>query len=239
MINQIIQTLSTRPQLLPVYGAKLWLDGNDVNGNNTNPADNTAISSWVDKMIANNAIQATGVNQPLFKTNIQNSKPGILFNGTTTQLVGNLISSNPVSTIFVVSKANISINSCLFFGSGSMNANGMGIVITASATKHFGIIFSGVHFKDDGLPNTNAHRFTATWDGTTSVFYVDSVSQAIDSGTIAPNTPTTAYMLGADGPRNANFFLNGYVFEVVYFDFVLSAGQMTAMNTYLSNKWGI
>src|SRR5204863_3227753 len=50
-------------------GLVLWLDGSDPAATGTPPANNTAISSWVDKSSnANNATQGTGANQPVFNT---------------------------------------------------------------------------------------------------------------------------------------------------------------------------
>ena len=66
----------------------LWLAADDADGANSGTlANSDALAAWRDKSgAARDYSQATAANQPLFKTNIQNGLPGILFDGTNDQL---------------------------------------------------------------------------------------------------------------------------------------------------------
>ena len=63
----------------------LWLDATDINGdgNADSISDGTALASWVDKSNACHFshIKGTGANQPLYKTAIFGTKPGVRFDG--------------------------------------------------------------------------------------------------------------------------------------------------------------
>ena len=222
----------------PVPGYLLWNDANDVNGNNTNPANSTALSTWVDKSVGNNALQSTGADQPLFKTNIQNGKPGVLFNGSTTLMVGNVVSSNLIHTMFVAgsSLANAAYN---FFSNGDTQTNGFAIGAYNPGTKEDGLRYFGAPGdKYDGPITVAPCRMTGSWDGTTSAFYLNGTSQSITNATAAPVTPTLYYVLGNVFLNNGSK-LNGYIFEVIYYPFLLSTAQRQDVDSYLSVKWSI
>lgn len=56
----------------------LHLEADDLSLSN-----DAAVTSWSDQSTqGNNAAQATGTNQPVYKTNIQNGLPAVLFDGT-------------------------------------------------------------------------------------------------------------------------------------------------------------
>ena len=63
----------------------LWLDATDINGdgNTDSISDGTALASWVDKSNAPtiSVAQATSASQPLYKTGIFGTKPGVRFDG--------------------------------------------------------------------------------------------------------------------------------------------------------------
>jgi hypothetical protein len=66
-------------------GAKVWLKADAI----TPVSDGTALSSWPDSSSSgNNAVQATGADQPLYKTAVQNGLPIVRFNGTTDLMTG-------------------------------------------------------------------------------------------------------------------------------------------------------
>ncbi|MFL2928624.1 MAG: hypothetical protein ACJZ72_08585 [Opitutales bacterium] len=63
----------------------LWLDATDIDGdgNTDSISDGTALASWVDKSNAPaiSVAQATSASQPLYKTGIFGTKPGVRFDG--------------------------------------------------------------------------------------------------------------------------------------------------------------
>ncbi len=82
-----------------ITGLKLWLKADAITGLN----DGDAISSWVDSSgLSNNATQATGTKQPLYKTNIINGQPVVRFDGTDDFL--GFTSVTTIRTMFFVVK---------------------------------------------------------------------------------------------------------------------------------------
>lgn len=88
-----------------ISGLRIWLDAGA--GVTTNGAGN--VSQWSDQSgKANHATQGTGSAQPLFVTNVLNSRPVIRFDGTNDQLVlANYTATNTFS-VYVVARAALS-----------------------------------------------------------------------------------------------------------------------------------
>src|SRR5204863_7884544 len=67
-----------------IGGLVLWLDGADPSANGVLPSNGTGLQTWVDKSTQGNDFsQATSALRPTFQTNIINSRPAILTNGST------------------------------------------------------------------------------------------------------------------------------------------------------------
>lgn len=221
-----------------VGGYLLWLDAQNVNGNNTNPANNTAISSWVDRATGNNALQATGGNQPTFKTNIQNGRPGVFFNGSTTSMSGNVITSNLTHTMIVCgyTLANAAYS---FLINGDSQTDGYGMGYYNPGTKQNGLRYFGAPGdKYSGVATLVPYIATGGWDGSTSFYYVNNTQETLTNATAAPITPTSDYIIG-NVVLNNNTKLNGYIFEILFYPTALNSVQILSNVSYLRAKWGI
>src|SRR3990167_214787 len=77
---------AVQPDFKPtdISGLQLWLSADNVDGsNNSTLSDGNAVATWTDLSgNGNHATQATGANQPLFKTGIVNGKPVVRFDGS-------------------------------------------------------------------------------------------------------------------------------------------------------------
>lgn len=92
-----------------ISGLQLWLDGNDVNGNNANPSTGTALSSWKDK--STNAItftQSTTANKPTFVSGVLNGCGGVQFSAGNCNYVSAAVTNSiqtwaSGATVFIMS----------------------------------------------------------------------------------------------------------------------------------------
>ena len=85
-------------------GLKLWLDGNNINGDNTADTltDNSAVTQWIDQSgNTNNAGQGTANAKPTYVANALNGMGGVRF--TAAQSL-NITSSNDFVTVIAVMK---------------------------------------------------------------------------------------------------------------------------------------
>ena len=67
-----------------VPGLVLWLDGTDLDGDGStdSTANSSPLSSWTDKSVSGITVSQSGSNnQPLYKTSVFGTKPGIRFDG--------------------------------------------------------------------------------------------------------------------------------------------------------------
>lgn len=99
----VIYTGSTPFVPTDIAGLKLWIDANTLA-----LSDNDPVATWTDLSgNGNDADQATSGNRPLYKTNIQNGKPIIRFDGTDDFLeIANtsIVGGEAGMTVFIVVK---------------------------------------------------------------------------------------------------------------------------------------
>lgn len=81
-----------------IDGLALWLDAAAITG----LSDNDAVTTWNDSSSANSAGQATAGKKPTYKTNIQNGKPVVRFDGSTDFMSLATYVDAGNSTLFVV-----------------------------------------------------------------------------------------------------------------------------------------
>lgn len=227
-----------------VGGLVLWLDATDPAGNGTQPANLSSVSTWVDKSGSGNTLtQATGANQPTYRTNSLNSKPTVRFNSLTTFMQKTSASSlGTQATVFVVGKTNGNGSNRGTFFDYSTNAGtntGLNILNEAAPT-----IISG--FYDGALKQAISAVITLPYtavlyaynDGSNGFVFSNGTQIAtVAVGNIAgsPNVYTIGVLFGPV----ANYYLNGDIAEIVAYNGNISAAQKLLVNRYLGNKWGI
>jgi hypothetical protein len=227
-----------------IGGLRLWLDATDPAANGTQPANNSAVSTWVDKSTGgNNVTQGTGANQPTYKTVILNSKPVVRFNGSTTLLqkasgtdLGDQI------TVFVVGTTNgNSIHRGTFFDYTDGAATNTGTNIVQTDATHL-----TYRTFDGALKDATWTGFTEPFtgviygynDGSNNFIYINGTQQGTAvCGNISGNP--TYYTIGSLLNGVGGWYLDGDVAEVLVYNSALSSAKRTLINRYLGNKWGI
>jgi hypothetical protein len=216
-----------------ISGLTLWLKADSLG-----LSDGTAVSTWTDSSgTGNNATQATGVNQPIFKTNIVNGKPTVRFDGSNDSLT---FSSSPADTsVFVVASLGVAPASqtayapFTVFGTGTPLA---GIDLTCRLTgTNWGVYVGSDLSSGEDLVNGTFNIIEATTSGAGTVIYRNGVQKAT-SGSRSNGDGSTAQIASQTGSSR---WFNGDIAEILIYDSVLSQIDRTNVEKYLSAKYAI
>jgi hypothetical protein len=209
-------------------GCQLWLDANDPNGNSTLPANNTVITSWIDKSGLGNNL--TGSNSPRwFQT------PSRMSNASSAFFSGPGPTSYNMTAFFVYFDANV--NTCapvytandpastdvtgLFpncSGTTFLQTSGGWATQTATITKNTSNLLS-IHYSSASNTNNALVYFNGTLNFTASS---------------SPFT-RTSFTLG----RRVNEIMTGNYYEVLFYNTFLSTTDRQTVEGYLAWKWGL
>ena len=203
----------------------LWLDASDTS---TITEVGNAVSQWDDKSgNGYHLTQATAAAQPKSGTATINSLNVIEYDGADTQTMGNTAVdlSGTTKTLFIVTEIAASET---FYALIGHLANGTGYA----------------------LAGDNSANQISTWTSTT--IHVDGVVLSVptrnDFYTALGNSPALVRLVGTPDEPDLHIgypiiqYRLGYgtkVAELIVVDGTLTAGEITATEQYLANKWGI
>lgn len=225
------------------YSPLVWLKSDSIVA-----SDGDAIAAWNSISPGSiNLAQADADKKPLYKTNILNGLPALLFDGSNDGLTSALdLSAYDKATIFLICTAAHSattINMIMELGT-SLFSIYRDVDDTVHSLHSQGANYS--NFKNV-VPLTDAPKIiTTTHDYSLStneaVVWVNGVSNLAGSGCNPNNNCTGNFAsntlsLGSRG-NGASLPLSGYIFEVlIYPGVVMSAADRLIVENYLYNKW--
>jgi hypothetical protein len=226
-----------------VIGTVLWLKANAGTSTTT---DGAAISQWNDQsIVGNNALQATGTNQPIYRnnnTNNVNFNPSVYFDGTNDfmNLTGSLLPiGNSARTIFSTIKPLTASTAC-FVGWGTPSpGQASGFFNTGTQ-----LILSGnnVDYQSNTFPSiVGSVSLASAVKNTTDNAQIYLNSRQVFSGahnagaTPAWNTTSTNAFVG----QFSSSYFNGNLPEVIIYDSALTSSQVLQIETYEAVKYGI
>lgn len=224
-----IFSLTQVPNTIP--SCVLWLDANDPAGNHTQPANNSALSTWVDKSgTGNHATQATGSMQPLFKTNSQAGLPAIRFDGVNDWMACAKTLTVADHDIFMVQKILTGADKrSLYWYNGSNTGFYFNNDSTTADFPTPTLILSDLAASTDFYIAEHQRLSNA------AALFKNSSSQA--SGTCNASNLVAYLTIAADYTGGAPG--NNDICEILVYRRQLSAAERTKMYGYLKNKWGI
>ncbi len=210
-----------------------WASDINNDGGATNPSDDTALASWSDLSVSNEPmLQASGSEQPLFKTNILNGLPSVRFDGID-DFMQATVASLPAGeyTLFVVS--NTSGNGVIY-SDGDAYVTSMTYLINAGSRK---ILNGGHDFVSDGAASGVAEYVMASRDGTTTTMSVNGTPVSLTGATTAFSDPSAHSYLSSwkDGGEN---FCTGDIFLILLYDNNISDDDKTLLNNYIATLYG-
>lgn len=223
---------------------EMWFDASKLSLNNNDPVANFTDFSGN----GNNATQAMGSKQPLFKsiTVNMNYKPSLYFDGTDDLLLTTAISNMNTSTqsVFVVVDMNSTASSVMLrsaYSSGAGTAN------------ESGYLWANYHTSTDlafQLRNLDGSNITQTfpmpagrvftemiWNGSTSVdFYERGNLITSIAGSDANPTGNLGFSIGGNFLQPKPYF-RGWISEIIVFSKALNTAERRIVEAYLGAKY--
>jgi len=255
----------TWPSAVPVLdiaGCQLWLDAADAStifdattGGSLVAADG-GVARWEDKSgNARHVTQSTAGNRPTRKTNQQNGRDTLLFDGSNDSLVGgDYLDGNTGSvTAFCVLKRNGVNATHEIIGKGT-DSGGWLFRFEGGNKLNLSAWSDNTFANSTSVSSTN--QFTATsYALAFFTFNAGSLGQAAfrrngssfaanssQTGTGAVTPPNTSdnFQIGTQFYQGVDYFLfNGYIAEIIIYNSALSDADRSAVESYLISKWGI
>lgn len=215
-----------------IAGLQLWLDASQITGLN----DGDAVATWNDASgNANNATQGTAAARPLYKVNIKNGKPALLFDGVDDGFALTTGLNLSAYTVFVVWAQSDAVNGSVSFIKSGDNYNyhylnpayvahqpGSGPTMTTYATATAAGAWA----------MTEAYR-----SGTTLYIGKNGTFDAGQASSI--NWATDAIGAPYNFPSGAAFNMEGYIAEMLIYNAGLSTGDRQLVEAYLTAKYGL
>jgi len=247
------------PEIIRGMQLKLAADDLQYQGSVT-IANNDTVATWrsQNKPLTITAevlfSQTTVGSRPIYQTNIQNSLPGVFFNGTSNVMTSNasmmsLLGAN-ARTVFVVCRptavpivgAGSTWNRPQIYGN-SGQFNGMSVSPSGAAN-----IITAWDY-DSTTPGIN-NRSVATIAiaPNTTILLTHKHEKGVTSLSLNQGTPVTTSVLrdclansilqlGSNGAGSG--FYQGYIFEILMYSRVLTIPETLLIESYLKTKWNI
>lgn len=213
----------------------VWLDNQETD---FIKSGSQRVSQWTDKSGLNNHYtQGTGSLQPLFVANGINGQNGVYFsNSADNYLERNLGTSYPqpftIITVWNVDNTSTGVNPIaydnmpsvglrvvLYWASNQIAVAGSTFVNAYAKTRPFSLIQNMVEYNG----------------ANTRVYENGTLKNTVSAGTSA----LSSFRLGHANVVGANNRLAGYVCEKIVYSRTLTSGEMSQLNTYLNNKYGL
>lgn len=239
-----------------ISGLQLWLDASDPNGNGTVPTNGATLSSWRDKSGFNRhtsiSSSGSGFTSPAYYSNQINGKSVIRFTRTSRTVGAGYLSAldiraitNPNITILTVYKQGTHQEDQAVWGCDDGNWDRF-FFSTRTATPQNGSVSigpGGVTTVDiAGAGQLGALQcLTAVYSkagGTNgSAIYLNGnrIAGFTDNTTMGTDA-LASIRIGLDGDDN---YFNGDIAEMIVYNRVLTACEITQVNRYLNQKYGV
>ncbi len=249
-LPQIVTASSSAPfSPSDISGLTLWLDASDINtlwqdtaATSAVTTDSQLVARWDDKSgNSANVTCGTPADQPTYKTGIQNSLPSLLFDGTNYLDSVATFNGYPITIIAVVKN-------------GSTSGTARGIAATYRSGGVGGIRYymnstntiTG-YIADTGTSVTKQNTAVTIASDTTLIAGTQTDSgnlYTLVNGTSQTSPHTLANISGniRIGGYNAGSLatlLDGFMCELVFYNSLLSSGDVTSVTDYLNSKWGV
>lgn len=223
----------------------IWLDGNDIFGDGTKPSNGASVSSWVDKSgKKNNFSQSTGGIQPTYTLNSRGILGAVNFNGSSQYMrclnsSDNIFSNNGDITVFSVClTTNASTNHII--AKGSFPSGGWAAYCNPSGYFSF-VATNVVQLEDSSTTFTpNSYQiYNATFNSSAGSAAFSKNGGAVSTVTGATGSVGNSQTITLGTDNALARFWSGPLGEVIVYSRALTATEVTLINRYLQNKWGL
>lgn len=236
-----------------IAGCKLWLDAADTSTISLSGSD---VTQWNDKSgNGYNFTQGTSAYRPTSGTRTQNGKNVIDFDGTknlqttAAKSAFNFL-NNTTATIFRVLQQDTTSGIQFLMGNNSGSNSNIGIFYFTTSTNDQLSCGAGTGSTVYTIQKTfsTAARYDAIKSDPANATAANRIKVSTNGGAFVGSntgtqTPTGSdsdinFILGNDG-AGGSIPMNGYFAEIIIYNSILSADDITAVQDYLAAKWGI
>lgn len=236
-------------------GLTLWLETTSVNSfKNEFQEEGSKPQYWYDinpqsvnKFEASQSLQD---KRPIYLEEAVNNLPALKFDGSNDYYdIAYNSELNPKNfTIFSVSKVKSALNySSVYSSRGVEGAVYGGYMLYARLSNWeawYGIYatWDSPSKNVNGLELEKATVITTSFDGTRAKLYNNGSQKDSDVVGVYPNINTSnPFRIGAGAPESVDgdFFLDGYIAEIIIFNRSLKTEERQAVEKYLGKKWGV
>ena len=221
--------VSAVPLPLTIPGLKVWFKADAI----TTLADSDPLGSWTDSSgNGNNATQGSATLKPLFKANIQNSLPGVLFDGSNDTMSFNVQSLTGDFDVFVVMKNTDAVSGSVVL---TRLGNSFNYAFLTPAAARGGI--SGGSDLDNTYAVVTGSVAALLQLNRTGTNYTAGKNGTLNPTPTVVGSNTQSFNILGGYPDAPTLSMEGYVFEVLIYDGTLTSGQRASIVSYLSAKW--
>lgn len=221
-------------------GVTMWFDASDTT-TITSSGSPAKVSEWRDK--SGNAYhfsQTTSGNQPTTNANTINGLNVLTFSPAATSWMATPTGFNPSTngiSLFVVSKANDTAVDKPLLAQEDTGGTGRTWFLTSS-TEAYATAIGGTRVDlTNSNSNTALNRITCASGSSQTLSLVQNGGANSLTATRTIETTTGRVVVGSGKAKVVHF--DGLVAEIIVFGKVLSAGEITLIETYLNTKWSI
>lgn len=216
----------------------LWL-----NAGNLALASGSSVTLWNDASgFSHNAGQTSAVSMPIYQTNVLNSQPSVLFNGSTRFMTisssSNLTVKGAYSAFAVVKPTVLSQGIVLAKDLlVHMHQNGGGGDQLSLTELTYQTLSSSV-----GAFSANSAALAETIYGTPTLqanFYMNGTSWGTSAATVEPLDGTASAYLGYRSGGLGSSFWSGHIMELALYRRACSASERTFIESVLTTKYGL
>jgi hypothetical protein len=213
-----------------VAGLLIWYKADALTG----LVDGDPVASWPDSSgNSRTASQATGANQPTYKTNIVNSLPVVRFDATNDNLNTGMFTIGTTDWSFWAVVRNSDVTRA-YLGIGAREAFNPAFYIDTSSPHMY---WNGDYDWATALSNNTWYLLYWQRSGSNVTCYVNGVLDAT-TNVIADSFGNQAWIIGNQAV-DSNRPFGGDIAEQGFYNSALSAGNRQNLEAYVSQKYGI
>lgn len=234
------------PAELP--GLLYWWDASDPAGTGTSPADNTAITTWVDKASGNNFTLTTG-NSPVYRNNTGVGR--INFTGASSQYLDALsnidlsagsllIVFKPNSTITTASTAQVMLGHSTATTRGFLVLGAFSGSLTNETLTMEGNTSGQMDIALQSTSITSTAQHQCYIDSTNLMYYDRALisPQVINGGWASKNWGLISRVGGStSGGGTPGSFFTGDIYQIIFTSAPLDSFYLTSIMQYFSNTY--
>lgn len=225
-----------------IAGLQVWIDGNDAA---TFTLNGSTVSEWRDKSgNSRHFSQSTALRQPAVTAAAKSGKSAVAF--TDDWMAGSY--TYTIGSIFVVWEHPTTVGADAY--PSIVSTRSVNSVKVANGTMNFGLMVPDLvaNVAVDPTPAGASYILNGATPGAGFNLYNAGIAVRAAphrwqqlSATFTPVAGSKPIVLGGDafGASGERVMKNGHIGEFLIYDSALTASQVSAVNRYLSSKWGL